>query len=178
MFIDPLEKGNLISHSTVDALFSNWRSLLGLNQELLLQLEELPKQQAELLPTTKRARKMSESRDPKILVRVTFQREKASKTLLVNTRQTGNDVIQLAKRKVAASLPATEQESFHKYYEYCELYDEKTTYCLRDGFIDQLQPTGTPPSVVIRKAQKRATDIGECFLQLVCSLYSFLFNLK
>lgn len=125
--------------------------------------------------------------EPNILVRVTFQKERASKTLLINTKHTGRDLVELAVKKVVSSLPITEQAAFRSQYENCELFDIIThsQYSLGKSFLDQLPHIEEQPHVAIRKAHKKATDIGECFLQMVkkpkfCSFsykkFNFSFN--
>lgn len=165
-----MEKGNIISRATVLGLFSNWKSLLGINQELLRQLEECQnlnnnKQQLDDSNTI-----LTEDSKPSHLVRVTFVKEQASKTIAVSTADSGRAVINIAVKKVSQSLPNAEQECFRERYAHCEMYDDKGTYSLNQSFIEQLPhhfSSTETPHVFIRKAQKAPTNVGECFLQMV-----------
>lgn len=158
-------------------MFSNWRSLLGINQELLGQLEDLTHVEEINESTPSDVPKSTSSRrEPNILVRVTFQKERASKTLLINTSHTGQDLVEMAIKKVIPSLPTSEQSLFRSHYENCELFDNLRSFKLGKSFLDQLPRIEEQPHVTIRKAHKKATDIGECFLQMV-NAFSFIVNL-
>lgn len=174
VFIEPLEKGNLIPKSSVDALFSNWRSLLGINQELLRQMEELSCYHTLNSNEEEEEESNDSEESSKVFVRVTFQKYNISKTLLVTSTHTGRDLVQMAIKKVLTSLPTNQHEAFLDHYEFCELFNDNETYGLSKKFLSLISiPKGDTPQVTIRKASKKATDIGECFLQMVSLLIFF-----
>jgi hypothetical protein len=171
VYIEPLEKGTILTKAQVNTLFSNWRLLLGVNKELLKQLENV----------IERPQELETPADPPYIdyneldvgnstwVRVTFFTERATKTLLVSTTDTSATVVQNAIRKIIASLPAEEQTPFLDRYKNFELYDEGKIYEQNLPLLSQIPDLDpdNPPHVYIRRAAPRATTIGECFLQMV-----------
>lgn len=183
VYIIPLEKGNIIPKATVTSLFSNWRALLGINRELLNQMEIL----LEKLQTQQTQRIVAEantlvgcddSDQNKLLIRISFSSDHASKIIAIPNSYTGRQVVDLAISKVISSLPFSEQENFREKYVHCELYDETKAYNLDNNFVQQLslKPGVEPPQFSIRRSTKQPTNIGECFLHMVHFLSHFPFH--
>ena len=160
VFKKPLEGTKIIKKSQCSVLFSNIELILGLNTELLRQLENVKK--LEIKPQfTNSQPKPSESeselpaQEKKMLIRFIVEREKTSKTITVTPQTTGRDAALLLLKRLAFNC---EQRLFQLQsdYAYCTMVDQPSSPYFSSSpsplplsFLFLLKYTFAPPPILL-----------------------------
>jgi hypothetical protein len=107
--------------------------------------------------------------DGYVLVRVSFTKEQAVKTVVASWSHTVQQIAETAIKKVLTALPVDQKARFRERYTHWELYDEERTLGPKEIFLSAIKFRlgDEVPSVSIRKGQKQPDTIVDCFRLMV-----------